>query len=67
MTLDYTKWHATQDFEVTLCGKLIPLALEGTFVPETEWLEKVDCYTCKGSRAYYAEMERNKIIQPRGE
>ena len=46
MSLDYSKWHATEDYSFTLCGTSIPLALEGTFLPETNDIQKVDCGNC---------------------
>jgi len=48
MALDYTKWHATRDANLTLCGCSIPLAINGgTFLPETDdELSRVDCKRC---------------------
>jgi hypothetical protein len=45
---DWTKWHATEDASMTLCGLPIRLAIEGgTFLPETDdGFEKVDCKKC---------------------
>jgi hypothetical protein len=49
MTMDYTKWHgACGDGSFTLCGVMIPLAIDGgTFFPETdEGTSRVDCQRC---------------------
>jgi len=43
----YTKWHATDgEANFTLCGWAVPLGLDGTFLPETHEIEKVDCSRC---------------------
>lgn len=64
MRLDYSKWHATDDRDFTFCRIPIPLALEGTFLPETEDADRIDCLNCKGTRRYFASAERDKIIKP---
>ena len=46
MRLDYSKWHATKDHAFTLCGHVIPLALEGTYLPETDALQRTSCGNC---------------------
>ena len=45
-TLDYTKWHATGNLDITFCGLQIPVGLRGTFFPENEHASKVDCKRC---------------------
>ncbi len=61
MRLQYSKWHATDDHDFTFCNLSIPLALDGTFLPETDDATKIDCHNCLGTRRYYAETERDKI------
>lgn len=63
MSLDYTKWHATEDYSFTFCRIPIPLALEGTFLPETDDADRIDCLNCKGTRRYFAVTERDRIIK----
>lgn len=47
MTLDYTKWHGTENADFTFCGRPIPIGLEGTFLPETDDdLSIIDCKYC---------------------
>ena len=44
---DYSKWHYTTDAFTTLCNKIIPIALQyGTFFPETDDIDCVDCKKC---------------------
>ena len=47
-TLDYTKWHWTEDSTVTLCGARIQIGCDGgTFLPETDELKStVTCRHC---------------------
>jgi len=48
-TYDWTRWHATEDSNLTLCGVAIPIAMAGgTFFPETddELLFRLDCKRC---------------------
>jgi hypothetical protein len=48
--LDYTKWHWTNDASRTVCGRAIPVGLDGTFLPETdERLTEVTCAICLGN------------------
>lgn len=63
MQLDYTKWHATEDYDFSLCNLSIPLALEGTFLPETDDIGRVDCGTCLGTRHLFAYREREKVMK----
>jgi hypothetical protein len=45
---NYTKWHATEDSQFTLCKLPIILAsLHGTFLPESDVIEAVTCKHCK--------------------
>lgn len=47
-TMDYTKWHGSQDGSMfTFCGLAVPIGLAGTFLPETDSnINKVNCRKC---------------------
>ena len=46
-TMDYTKWHGSKDGTMfTFCGIPVPVMLEGTFLPETDDIQKVNCRKC---------------------
>lgn len=46
---EYSRWHWTQDAHLTLCGRIIPIAMiTGTFLPETDSEEEmVNCRLCR--------------------
>jgi hypothetical protein len=45
-SLDYTRWHWTTDASFTACGCPIPIGLAGTFLPETDDEDRVNCKRC---------------------
>jgi len=42
---DWTRWHATHDSNLTLCGQPIILAV-ASFTPETDDIGRTDCKKC---------------------
>jgi hypothetical protein len=48
-SMDWTRWHITDDACVTLCGVHIGIALAGRFLPESddEWQCVATCRRCR--------------------
>jgi hypothetical protein len=44
----WTKWHITIDASHTLCNQIIPIGLAdpGTFLPETDDIDRSNCKLC---------------------
>jgi hypothetical protein len=56
-TLDYSKWHVTDNGNFTICGLPIPVGLRGTTLPETDDdLYRVDCGRCRRHTTFALEL-----------